>query len=162
MIIQKPILKHPTNCSIEEIKSFKELVELNEQVNAQRVPEAKLLAFLHNEHGQLIAVGAIKNPTLQYREKVFLTKAGVTHESENWPMFEIGFFSILPDFQRKGLGRHILQTLLNEMPKTSLFATTGNTGMKNLLMEQGFTITGNSWSPQRGNAPLSLFIRCVS
>lgn len=159
MFYQKPEIKRPTHCSPQEIEAFKALVKVNGQVSTIRVPNAEYLAFLYNEQGQLIAVGAIKNPTLRYREKVFITNAGLPNIPEPQPIYEIGFFSKHPDVQEPGLGRCILHALIEQMPQTPLFATTGNPRMARLLSEREFVEIGKSWEPELGNTPLSLYIR---
>lgn len=73
----------------------------------------------------------------------------------------MGFFSIAHDWQRQGLGRRILQVLVNEMPHTPLFATTRTPGMVHLLEEQGFAAVGKRWVTASEQAPLALYIRDV-
>lgn len=159
MFYQQPKIKSPTHCSSREIEAFKTLVEVNGQVSTMRVPNAEHLAFLHNEQGELIAVGAIKNPTLRYREKIFITNAELPNIPEPQPIYEIGFFSVHPEVQGRGLGRCILHALIEKMPQTPLFATTGNPKMARLLSENEFVEIGKSWKPELGNTPLSLYIR---
>jgi GNAT superfamily N-acetyltransferase len=156
-----PVLKHPSACSVDELDVFRALVRSNGQASTGRVPESELLAFLHNSDGQLIAVGAIKNPDPDYQRRVFTTYAGLTTPVDTWPVYEVGFFSIARDWQGQGLGRRILQTLVNEMPHTPLFATTRTPGMVHLLEEQGFAVVGERWVTAPAQAPLSLYIREV-
>lgn len=154
-----PVLKHPSACSTGELDAFRALVRANGQASTGRVPESELLAFLHNSDGQLIAVGALKNPDPDYRQRVFTTYAGLPTTADSWPAYEVGFFSIARDWQGQGLGRRILQALVNEMPHTPLFATTRTPGMVRLLEEQGFAVTGKPWVTAPGQAPLVLYIR---
>ncbi|EDH5631384.1 hypothetical protein CB172_13180 [Salmonella enterica subsp. enterica serovar Claibornei] len=154
-----PVLKHPSACSPDELDAFRALVRANGQARTGRVPESELLAFLHNSDGQLIAVGAIKNPAPDYQRRVFTTYAGLTTTAGSWPVYEVGFFSIARDWQRQGLGRRILQALVNEMPHTPLFATTRTPGMVRLLEEQGFAAVGKCWVTVSEQAPLALYIR---
>lgn len=162
MTDQPPVLKHPSLCSIAEIKAFQSLVRANGQASAARVPESELLAFLHNSGGDLIAVGAIKNPDPGYQQRVFATYAGVSMATETWPTHEVGFFSIAPGWQGQGLGRRILQALINEMPHTPLFATTRTPGMMRLLEMQGFVVTGERWVTAAEQTPLALYIRGIN
>jgi len=159
MTDQPPVLKHPSLCSDAEINAFQSLVRANGQASAARVPESELLAFLHNSDGELIAVGAIKNPNPGYQQRVFATYAGLTAPSDTWPAHEVGFFSIARDYQGQGLGRRILQALINEMPHTPLFATTRTPGMVRLLEEQSFVVTGERWVTAPDQTPLALYIR---
>lgn len=156
-----PVLKHPSACTADELNAFRALVSANGQARTGRVPESELLAFLHNNDGQLIAVGALKNPDPDYRLRVFTTYAGLTTAADSWPVYEVGFFSIARDWQGQGLGRRILQALVNEMPHTSLFATTRTPGMVHLLEEQGFTAVGKRWVTASEQVPLALYIREV-
>ncbi|MDN8559087.1 GNAT family N-acetyltransferase [Citrobacter werkmanii] len=156
-----PVLKHPAACSEDELRTFQALVRANGLASAARVPESELLAFLYNNAGRLIAAGAIKNPSPGYQQRVFNTYAGLTTASESWPSHEVGFFSIAQHYQGQGLGRRILQALINEMPHAPLFATTRTPGMARLLEEQEFTVVGNHWTTAPEQEPLALYIRKV-
>lgn len=161
MTDQPPVLMHPSLCSVAEINAFQSLVRANGQASAARVPASELLAFLHNGDGQLIAAGAIKNPAPGYQQRVFTACAGLTTAPGTWPAHEVGFFSVARDYQGKGLGRRILQALINEMPHTPLFATTRTPGMERLLEGQGFVVAGKRWVTVSGQAPLALYMRSV-
>jgi len=161
MTDQPPVLKHPSLCSDAEISAFQSLVRANGQASAARVPQSELLAFLHSSDGELIAVGAIKNPNPGYQQRVFATYAGLTDPSDTWPAHEVGFFSIAREYQGQGLGRRILQALINEMPHAPLFATTRTPGMVRLLEEQGFAAVGKRWVTATEQVPLALYIRGI-
>ena len=153
------VLKHPAACSEEELETFRALVEINGQASATRVPQAELLAFLHDKDRRLIAAGAIKNPAPDYQQRVF-SRAGVPATSAGYAR-EVGFFSVSQAYQGKGLGRHILQALINELPHAPLFATTRTPGMARLLEEQGFVVTGKPWITATEPTPLVLYIRQI-
>ena len=152
--------KHPSNCSSEELAQFETLVleggEVIPQGLSARIMNAESLIFVRDEMS-CIAVGALKRPNENYKNSVF-KKAGVLNILDGYP-FEIGWIFASPEARGKGVGRAIMNAIINIVGESGCFATTrqDNKVMQHLFEQYSFRQLGNDYPSKNGNYRLILY-----
>ena len=143
----------PSECSARNLADFEKLVLEGGAVDpeglAQRVRNASRLLFLREPTGQLIGVGALKQPRSGYRDSVF-AKARATVRSDRYPV-ELGWVVVAPSHQGRGLSARIIGELLALAKDENVFATTrvGDRAMR-FASAHGFEPNGNPYPSGRG------------
>ena len=156
-------IKTPNKCSPNELNSFIQLVKKGGEVNLKTlsnlVKKAQFLAFSYNELNILIGVGAIKNPNISYRNKVF-HKAGLNHLQDQYKI-ELGWFYVEKKFRRKYIGTKIINNLLDKIKNKKIYAITrtNNKATKHLLENFKFHKSNEQQKLKVITNPLILFIR---
>jgi GNAT superfamily N-acetyltransferase len=152
--------KPPSNCSADELAQFEALVleggEVIPQGLSGRIKNAENLIFVRDDTS-CIAVGALKRPNENYRNGVF-KKAGVPQLIDGYP-FEIGWIYASPAARGKGVGRAILNAIIDIVGKSGCFATTrqNNKVMHHLFEQYSFCRLGNDYPSENGNYRLILY-----
>ena len=99
----------PSDCNQQALADFENLVieagTVDPQGLKERIRDASRLLFLRESGGQLIGVGALKQPLLSYRSRVF-TQARAAVQADEYPI-ELGWIAVAKSHQRRGLWRRI-------------------------------------------------------
>jgi GNAT superfamily N-acetyltransferase len=155
--------RRPSECSIRQLAEFRRLVKAGGEVMSagldRRIQSAAWLAFAFDDHGTLVAVGALKRPGEGYRRSVF-RKAACSMPPINYAL-ELGW--IFVDQERRGTGnaRLLTQSLVELSGSEELYATTrtDNIAMKRTLIRFGFLECGSSYLSNTRDYELVLFVR---
>ncbi len=151
--------KSPQECSIEELNEFKTLVLEGGQVSTQGLPErikrAEKLIFVKDEG--CVGIGATKRPYDQYKNNVF-KKAGVPSLAANYSL-EVGWIYTSPSARGNGVGRKIMEFIVNAVGDSGCFATTReNNGVMRYLFEQySFSMIGKKYASKNDDYSLLLY-----
>lgn len=143
-----PVIKKPSECSLQELEDFAELVIEGGQVARagleNRMRRAKLLAFGY-EDGKLVGVVAIKKASWFYVRDVF-GKANEPDQAVDY-RYELGWGFTLPDYRRRGITTELSQMLMDNSRDCNLFGTTGtgNEASKRILEKYGFEMCGSPY-----------------
>ena len=155
-------VKQPTDCSEEELSSFKARILEGGEVEAAgfavRLRLARVLAF--GMAGDCVAaVAALKSPLRTYRERVF-AKAAVADQTTSSDL-ELGWIFVAPEFRLRGLAARMVVEILGRYGQATIFATSrvDNVGMHKVLEANGFGRTGVPYKSERGRQELVLFLR---
>jgi len=139
-----------------EVTSFKKIVidagEVSEPTFDGLIAKDPTLLYIPNTQN-IEAVGALKIPNDEYKEKVF-TKSKTNENSKDYT-FELGWIVSL----KSGYGNKLVEILSTYT--TNVYATVRqeNKIMKHLLEKFGFTISGNSYKSDRNNYDIELYIK---
>jgi len=151
----------PSQCSDSELNEFEALVLEGGEVIAdglqQRIKKAEELLFAKDN--VLIGVGAIKRPYDSYKNNVF-KKSGVPELAANY-YYELGWIYTSLSSRGKGVGRKIMEAILNSVGNSSCFATTreDNDAMHYLFGQYSFEKLGNSYKSDNAAYSLVLYAR---
>lgn len=106
-----------------------------------RIERAYRLAFL-NFGEQTVAVGAIKQPGLNYRNRIFV-KAALADISSEYG-YELGWFYVSPTFRKNGFAAQIVGALVDTVENNGLYATSKemNIDMHSVLLKNNFRHDG--------------------
>src|SRR5262249_32626886 len=88
----------------------------------ERIRNASRLLFLRESNGRLVGVGALKQPLLSYRSRVF-AQARAAAPADDYSL-ELGWIAVTKSHQRRGLWRRIVGQLISLAENENLFATT--------------------------------------
>jgi RimJ/RimL family protein N-acetyltransferase len=125
----------------------------------RRIQSAAWLVFAFDDHGTLVAVGALKRPRDGYRRSVF-RKAACSMPPINHAL-ELGW--IFVDQERRGTGyaRLLTRSLFELAGSEELNATTrtDNIVMKRTLIRFGFLECGTPYLSNTRDYELVLFVR---
>lgn len=142
-------------------KSFEDLVLRDPQVQenglSARIAAAYLLAFAY-VGDRLCGVGAVKNNP--GHQRTLARNAGVQlPRSKYWG--EIGYLHVVDGYRELGLGRRLLEVLIEASAGKGLFATiqTKNERSRRLFEGRGFVRVGNSWPSSQVDDEVNLYIR---
>src|SRR5262249_40074127 len=115
----------------------------------QRIRNASRLLFLREQDGQLVGVGALKQPRSAYRDGVF-AKARATVPSDRYRV-ELGWVVVAKSYQGRGFSARIIGELLALAKNENVFATTrvDDRAMR-FASAHGFEPNGNSYPSGRG------------
>ena len=103
---------------------------------------ADFIAYkLNNE--VVICTATLKNPYLEYREKVF-NLAGV--KSDHTFIKELGYIVTHPDFENQGHCQSLLGSFFRLISHNSIYATTRKLSMIHILNKHGFLQTGTTYN----------------
>ena len=98
---------------------------------------------------EIIALATLKAFRPKYAAKI-AQQSSATIERDTW---ELGYVAVRQTYRGKGLGRDVVQVLL-EGVEDALFATTASATMGKILSEHGFTKSGKPWSGIAGRLTL--------
>jgi len=156
-------IKPPSACSEEEIRDFEGLVLKGEEVVPKglrrRIELAAQLAFLYTADRRLAGVGALKRPSLSYRNSVF-EKAASSLKPDTFQL-ELGWLFIEESHRGKRLSGILVKKLLSSVGETSIYATTReqNVPMRRILESFAFAESGIPYGSVRGPYKLILDTR---
>lgn len=138
-------IKKPTDCSKEELESFKKLVLEGGQVAAngleKRIKNCKYLGLYYVDN-ELVGVSAIKKKDKEVVKRA-LCKAQII--TTDVPTLELGYSYTKPDFRRQGINKKINDGLLELVDGEKIYATTDNDIMRKYLSNKGFKKVGKSF-----------------
>jgi predicted GNAT family N-acyltransferase len=151
----------PSDCTPQALADFENLVieggTVDPQGLAQRIRDASRLLFLRESNGQLVGVGALKHPLLNYRTRVF-AKAGLATLSDEYRV-ELGWVAVAKSHEGRGLSRRIISQLISLAENENLFATTRTDGRAmRFAADYGFKPVGKPYASGRGY-DLILYLR---
>ncbi len=152
----------PSKCLPDQLEAFAELVLKGGQVRGpglrERLGRARLLGF-HYEDDQLAAVAALKQPSGDYRDRVFLN-AKASFRADEFDA-ELGWVFTRTEFRGRGISHRLLGRLLEKAGQENLFATTrtDNFSMQGLLKSLGFQQAGLPFPGTKGTHLLQLWVR---
>jgi hypothetical protein len=153
-------LVRPLKISVSDMKMCAELVSSGGAVTLESasrgLKNAETIGLIRFDK-RIVAVGALKNPDVDYKNSVF--EKSKTLAKPNGFKFEAGYFATDAKFQGRKLAKGILGTIIAEFKDAPMFATTGSEAMEHLLLSQGFTRSGFQYKSGLGNADLSLLLR---
>jgi predicted GNAT family N-acyltransferase len=151
----------PSDCTPQALADFENLVieagTVDPEGLTQRIRHASRLLFLRESNGQLVGVGALKHPLLDYRIKVF-AKAGTTTPPAEYRV-ELGWVAVAKSYQGRGLSRRIIGQLISLAENENLFATTrADAQARRFAADHGFKRAGKPYPSGRGY-DLVLYLR---
>lgn len=153
------ISKAPKDCSSAELEMFERLVSAGGEVSLvglrQRIQSAEKLIFIND--GEYVAVGAIKNPTAEYKARVF-KKSNAT-EPEKY-QHELGWLYVSNIARGKGYSRVLMEEIKELLAGAACFATTreNNAAMHHLFRNFGFTKLGQPYKSDNGDYSITLYV----
>ncbi|MBL3587295.1 ATP-binding protein [Rhodovulum sulfidophilum] len=156
------VVKSPKECSDTEIDQFAAKVAESGEVAdgvRERVKRAFRLGSIVYE-GVVVGTAALKNPTANYRAKVF-KRAGSQLNPAAYP-YELGWIFLDLPHREKGQMTRLTKDLLSAISGDALFATTrtSNEVMRGILDQLEFIDDGLEYlSEQNPSETLKLFIR---
>jgi len=154
--------KAPADWSREVRAGFEALVRSGGEVPgaglSARIAEAQSLAC-HFEDRQLVAVAALKNPRLTYREKL-CDRSGFDLSKEKYA-YEVGWVYVAENHRGSRLSRLVVEACLTEAGSGGVFATTreDNEAMQRTLKRYGFVRAGKAYESERVDVLLVLLVR---
>ena len=104
---------------------------------------------LAKEGREIIGLATLKAFRPKYAAKIALQSSATIGPDT----IELGYVAVRQAHRRKGLGRDVVQVLL-EGVKDPLFATTASAAMGKILSEQGFAKSGKPWDGDAGRLTL--------
>jgi GNAT superfamily N-acetyltransferase len=151
----------PSDCTSEALADFENLVieagTVDPEGLTQRIRDAFRLLFLRESDGQLVGVGALKRPWLDYRSKVF-AKARATTPPDGYRV-ELGWVAVAKSHQGRGLSRRIIGQLIGLAENENLFATArADARAMRFAADNGFKPSGKPYPSGRGY-DLVLYLR---
>ena len=151
----------PSDCTAQALADFEKLVieggAVNPQGLAQRIRNASRLLFLRTSDGQLVGIGALKHPRLDYRNKVF-ADAQATVPADEYPV-ELGWIVVGRPYQGRRLSTRMVGELLPFAKNQNIFATTRpNERVMSFASDYGFEINGKPY-PSGHGYDLILYLR---
>src|SRR6266700_1279011 len=151
----------PSDCTAEALADFEKLVveggTVDPQGLTQRIRNALRLLFLRTSDGQLVGVGALKQPGPGYRNRVF-AKAQATTASDEYRV-ELAWVVVANTHQGRGLSTRIVAESLPFAKNENVFATTrADERVMRYASDYGFEINGKPYPSGRGY-DLVLYLR---
>jgi GNAT superfamily N-acetyltransferase len=98
---------------------------------------------------EIIALATLKAFRPKYAAKIAQQSSAAIERDT----LELGYVAVRQAYRGKGLGRDVVQVLL-EGVEDALFATTASAAMGKILSEHGFTKSGKPWSGMAGRLTL--------
>ena len=146
---------------MQALADFENLVveggAVNPQGLTQRIRNASRLLFLRAPDGQLLGVGALKQPRPAYREKVF-ADARATVPADEYPV-ELGWVVVAKSYQGRRLSTRIVGELLAFAKNENIFATTrADEHVLSFAFDCGFKTNGKPF-PSGNGYDLVLYLR---
>ena len=151
----------PSDCTEQALADFEKLVIeggcVNPQGLAQRIRNAPRLLFLRASDGQLVGVGALKHPRVEYRNKVF-ADAQATVPADEYPV-ELGWIVVDRSNQGRRLSTRMVGELLPFAKNQNIFATTrADERVMSFASDYGFKLHGKPYASGQGY-DLVLYLR---
>lgn len=138
----------------EIITLIKEGEAVDEYFLKLGIDRAKMIVGCFDEN-KLIGVGVIKRPLESYKKRIF--SESITNDDIRNYDFELGYLSVDKVYQRHGIASEIVRILLNQF-NTNIFATTRHSGMRKILLANGFHESGKPYRNSNNNK-LQLYVR---
>jgi predicted GNAT family N-acyltransferase len=143
----------PSDCTEQALTDFEKLVieggAVNPQDLAQRIRKAFRLLFLRAPDGELVGVGALKHPRVEYRNKVF-ADARATVSADEYPV-ELGWVVVAKSYQGRRLSTRVVGELLPFAKNENIFATTrADERVMSFASDYGFKINGQPYPSGHG------------
>ena len=157
------IVCSPRECHPEDIEAFVALVIAGGAVSEANAhygtSHATHLVFVRDAGGILAAVGALKQPRLSYRDRVFRESAATVPASR--VRIELGYVAVADGFQRRGLSHAVISTLLPHAAGADIFATTraDKPAMHRILSAAGFVREGQPYPNSEDTYNIVLYVR---
>jgi ribosomal protein S18 acetylase RimI-like enzyme len=143
--------------SEDEKELFKNFVADKGQVymkSLNKLIDNSILLFIPDTIN-IDAVGALKIPTKKHKEKVFgKSKSGLDPKDFK---FELGWIVSLKE--RQGLGKKVVEFLLNCQPKNYATVREDNDAMIHILEKYGFKKYGDPYKSERGDYKIVLYVK---
>jgi GNAT superfamily N-acetyltransferase len=98
---------------------------------------------------EIIALATLKAFRPKYAAKIALQSSATIEPNA----VELGYVAVRQPYRGQGLGRDVIQVVL-EGVKDPLFATTASAAMEKILSKQGFVKCGRPWNGQAGRLTL--------
>lgn len=143
--------------------AFKKFVIDAREVNPKTLPtlyaKALVLCFARVD-GDLAAVGAIKRPFHNHRDRVFA--AAKSKESPLAFIYELGWFHVLKEYRGHKISSRMVAQLVPWTEGDTVYATSriNNLPMHAALTKHGgFIPEGSDYPSSEGEVPLRLFIK---
>jgi GNAT superfamily N-acetyltransferase len=154
----------PEDCTARSLADFERVVieggAVNPQGLGQRIRNASRLLFLRAADDQLVGVGALKHPRLDYRNRVF-ADAQATVPADEYPV-ELGWIVVAKAYQGRRLSTRMVGELLPFAKNENIFATTrADERVMSFASDYGFKINGKRYPSGRGY-DLVLYLRNAS
>jgi GNAT superfamily N-acetyltransferase len=151
----------PSDCTAQALADFEKLVIEGGAVDphglAQRIGKAFRLLFLRTSDHQLIGVGALKNPSAAYRDKVF-ANAQATVPPDQYPV-ELGWVVVTKSHQGRRFSTRIVSELLPFVRNQNIYGTTrADERVLSFAFDCGFRINGKPF-PSGHGYDLVLYLR---
>ena len=151
-----------TDATQYELNDFLGLVQQGGAVDEHHVRQgirrkgAKMVLARIEE--SVVGVAALKVPLKSYRNGIASeAKSGHLIPEDLYP-FELGYVAVSQQHEGQGIGRDLVDKILEVSSGMGLFATTSHLAMKDtLLPSAGFESVGTSWANDQ-NEILHLFI----
>jgi len=140
------------------VRLVQEGAAVNEHYVRQGIQRKGTKMILARVEDVVVGVAALKVPLKSYRNGIGSDdKSGYAIPQDLYP-FELGYVAVPEHHGGRGIGRTLVNKVLELSDGHGLFATTSHPAMKeSLLPGAGFEPVGNSWANDR-NELLHLFI----
>src|SRR5437762_2002532 len=143
----------PADCTAEALADFEKLVLEGGAVDpeglTERIRNASRLLFLRAPEGQLVGVGALKQPGPRYRNRVF-AEARATTRSDEYRL-ELGWVVVVKSYQGQRLSTRIVGELLTFAKNENVFATMrADKQAMRCASDLGFKANGKPFPSGRG------------
>lgn len=155
----KLISKSYSECSPEEISSFKQLLIAGNEVVSSSIDSGlrSTIKLVFAYIGDiLVGVSAIKLPTKEYIEGIF-NKAGVGKYAKEYE-YEFGYSYVVPEYRLKGIADAMLKERLKFVSKAYSTTRVNNIASVRNLTNNGFSVLGNPYKSFRGDYYLQLMV----
>lgn len=148
--------------SDEDVNKFADIVASGGAVNEKFVRrglsrQGAQLIFAEFD-GKHVGVAARKVPDAGYRNKFVLKEKAGFALPLNLFRYELGYVSVVRQYRQRGIGRQLVEGVLEQAGDEGLFATTSSVAMKSMLLSVGFEQVGRRWKSNSGGM-LELFIK---
>jgi GNAT superfamily N-acetyltransferase len=148
------IVKHPSECTAQEIQGFASLVAVGGEVQLtglqERIEKASLLGFAV-ENNDIVAVAALKRPNQNHTYDVFMS-SGASLCANDYP-FEYGWAFTDHSYRGRGFATVLLERLLAHSEGQRMWASTRETNqvIHGILMKHGFFQAGKPFPGRNEN-----------
>jgi GNAT superfamily N-acetyltransferase len=151
----------PSDCTAQALADFEKLVIEGGAVDpeglGQRIRTASRLLFLRKSDDQLVGVGALKNPSPTYRNRVF-ANAQATVPPDEYPV-ELGWVVVAKSHQGRRLSTRIVSELLTFAMNQNIYGTTrADQRVLSFAFDCGFRVNGRPF-PSGHGYDLVLYVR---
>src|SRR5262249_5216056 len=151
----------PSDCTAQALADFEKLVIEGGAVDpeglGQRIRKASRLLFLRKSDDQLVGIGALKNPSPVYRNRVF-ANAQATVPPDEYPV-ELGWVVVAKSHQGRRLSTRIVSELLTFVRNQNTYGTTrADARVLSFAFDCGFRVNGKPF-PSGHGYDLVLYVR---
>lgn len=135
------VIKKPEDIDLELLKNIALLVysqgllRISIEDLGRNIMNCEYIAYCL-EDNKLVGTLSIKNPNQTYRDKTF-DKFGIKDSAIAFK-FEIGYGGVRQEFRNRGIFTNMVEQLLEKVQDSSVYATTRDQKMVDLLVSRGF------------------------